>query len=103
MPHIVAYKVSPFTAFLARRFLKIQFVNLSNILIGREIVPELLQERCVPGNIASYIRHFILKDDDWYEKQTDGFAKVREILGQGEQTPSQNAADIVLELIKEKK
>ena len=57
----------------------------------------------MPGNIASYIRHFILKDDDWYEKQTDGFAKVREILGQGEQTPSQNAADIVLELIKEKK
>lgn len=103
VPHIVAYKVSPFTAFLARRFLKIQFVNLSNILIGREIVPELLQERCVPGNIASYIRHFILKDDDWYEKQTDGFAKVREILGQGKQTPSQNAADIVLELIKEKK
>ena len=99
IPHIIAYKVSPFTAFLARRFLKIQFVNLSNILIGREIVPELLQERCVAGNIASYINHFIARDDDWYEKQMDGFRKVREILGQGVQKPSENAADIVLKQI----
>lgn len=99
VPHIIAYKVSPLTALLVKRFLKIEFVNLSNILIGREIVPELLQERCVAGNIASYIQHFINQDDDWYEKQKEGFAKVREILGQGEQKPSENAADIILNLI----
>ena len=100
VPHIIAYKVSPLTALLVKRFLKIEFVNLSNILIGREIVPELLQERCVAGNIASYIQHFINQDDDWYEKQKKGFAKVREILGQGEQKPSENAADIILSLIR---
>lgn len=100
VPHIIAYKVSPLTALLVKRFLKIEFVNLSNILIGREIVPELLQERCVAGNIASYIQHFINQDDDWYEKQKEGFAKVREILGQGEQKPSENAADIILSLIR---
>lgn len=99
VPHIIAYKVSPLTALLVKRFLKIEFVNLSNILIGREIVPELLQERCVSGNIAAYIQHFINQDDDWYEKQKEGFAKVREILGQGEQKPSENAADIILNLI----
>ena len=100
VPHIIAYKVSPLTALLVKRFLKIEFVNLSNILIGREIVPELLQERCVSGNIAAYIQHFINQDDDWYEKQKEGFAKVREILGQGEQKPSENAADIILSLIR---
>ncbi len=99
VPHIVAYKVSPLTALMVRHFLKIEFVNLSNILTGREIVPELLQERCVSGNIAAYINHFIRRDDEWYEKQMDGFAKVRKILGQGEQTPSENAADIILKLI----
>ena len=31
IPHIVAYKVSPFSALLVRHFLHIQFVNLSNI------------------------------------------------------------------------
>lgn len=102
IPHIIAYKVSPFSAMLARRFLKIQFVNLSNILLGREIIPELLQERCVTGNIRNYVNR-LLAHDDLYEKQMDGFVKVRKILGQGEQTPSENACDIVLEIVKANK
>ena len=101
IPHIIAYKVSPFSAMLARKFLHIEFVNLSNILLGREIIPELLQERCVPGNIRSYITE-LLRHGDLYEKQMGGFAKVREILGQGVQTPSQNACDVILELAARK-
>lgn len=102
IPHIIAYKVSAFSAMLVRKFLHIQFVNLSNILLGREIVPELLQERCVKGNIRNYIQE-LLRHEDLYEKQISGFAKVREILGQGIQTPSQNACDIILKIIKESK
>lgn len=97
--HIVAYKVSPFSALLVRHFLHIQFVNLSNILLGREIIPELLQERCISGNILSYMKN-ILEHGDWYDKQKEGFKKVRAILGMGEQTPSENAADVILSLIK---
>lgn len=96
IPHIIAYKVAPLTAFLAKRFLHIQFVNLSNILLGREIIPELLQERCVKGNIRNYILE-LLRQEDLYNRQMEGFAKVRKILGQGEQKPSQNAADIIFE------
>lgn len=102
IPHIIAYKVSPFSAMLARKFLHIQFVNLSNILLGREIIPELLQERCVKGNIRSYIQD-LLRHEDLYERQMAGFAKVREILGQGVQMPSQNACDIILNIINESK
>lgn len=102
IPHIIAYKVSRFSAMLVRKFLHIQFVNLSNILLGREIIPELLQERCVKGNIRSYILE-LLRHEDLYEKQMIGFAKVREILGQGVQTPSQKACDIILKIIKETK
>ena len=99
IPHIVAYKVSPFSALLVRHFLHIQFVNLSNILLGREIIPELLQERCISGNILSYMKN-ILEHGDWYDRQKEGFRKVRAILGMGEQTPSENAADVILSLIK---
>lgn len=101
VPHIVAYKVSAFSAFLLRRFLKIQFVNLSNILLGREIVPELLQERCVSGNIKTYIDQ-ILRQGDLLERQNEGFKKVREVLGFGEQAPSETAAQIVLNIVAEK-
>ena len=103
VPHIICYKVSPLTALLAKHFLKIQFVNLPNILLGREIVPELLQERCIPANIAGYTKHFINRDNDLYDKQQEGFAKVKTILGAGEQTPSENAAQIIIDLITENK
>ena len=97
VPHVIAYKVSPFTAFLARRFLKIQFVNLSNILLGREVVPELLQENCTEEKILYYVEE-LLKKGDLYERQMEGFEKVKEILGLGESTPSDNACDVLLQL-----
>jgi len=100
VPHIVGYKVSPLTAILVRKFMHIQFVNLSNILLGREVVPELLQEQCVSGNICRFIKQFMAKDDI-YDRQMDGFQKVREILGLGEQTPSENACDAILKLINQ--
>ena len=97
VPHIIAYRVSPLTAFLVRRFIKIQFVNLSNILLGRKIVPELLQEDCNKENILRNVSE-LLKKGDLYEKQIEGFEKVREILGFGEQTPSANACDVLLKI-----
>lgn len=99
VPHIIAYKVSALTAILVRRFMHIQFVNLSNILLGREVVPELLQEQCVSGNICRYLKQFLAKEDI-YDRQMEGFQKVREILGLGEQTPSENACDVLLKLIE---
>ena len=70
-------------------------------MLGREIVPELLQERCIAANIAGYIEHFIKKDNDLYERQQEGFAKVKKIIGAGEQTPSENAAQIIIDLVAE--
>ena len=66
-------------------------------------MPELLQERCIPANIAGYTKHFINRDNDLYDKQQEGFAKVKKILGAGEQTPSENAAQIIIDLITENK
>ena len=95
VPHIIAYKVAPFTAWLARHLLHIQFVNLSNILLGREVVPELLQEGCEANNIEHHISG-LLQKDIVYEKQQSGFDKVCKILGMGKQTPSENACEIIL-------
>ena len=97
VPHIIAYRVAPLTAFLARRLLKIEFVNLSNILLGREVVPELLQENCNKDKILYYLGELI-KKGDLYQKQMDGFKKVKEILGLNEQTPSANACDVLLSI-----
>ena len=98
VPHIIAYKVASFTAWLAKHFLHIQFVNLSNILLGREVVPELLQDNCNVQNIIYYVEE-LLKKGALYERQMEGFTKVKEILGLGEQTPSANACDVILSIV----
>ncbi len=102
IPHIIAYKVSKMTAFIVSHIMKIQFVNLSNIMLGREVVPELLQQQCVAGNIARYIEE-LLAQKELYHRQMDGFAKVKDILSNGAQTPSDNAADFVLDLVERNK
>ena len=102
IPHIVAYKVSKLTAFILRHIMKIQFVNLSNIMLGREIIPELLQESCVSGNICRNILE-LLEKGDLYHRQMEGFDKVKQTLSCGNQTPSENAADIILGMIKKSK
>ena len=99
VPHIIAYRVAPLTAWLAKHLLHIQFVNLSNILLGREIVPELLQERCDSVNIENHILSLI-KKGALYEKQQSGFKKVCHILGMGERTPSENACEVILKQIE---
>lgn len=101
IPHIIAYKVSKLTAWIVAKIMKIQFVNLTNIMLGRLVVPELLQEQCVSGNITNKILE-LLTHGDLYEREQEGFRKVKETLSAGEQTPSENAADFVLELISRK-
>jgi lipid-A-disaccharide synthase len=47
-PMTVVYKVSSFSAFLAKRFLTISYVSLVNILAKKGLVTELLQENATP-------------------------------------------------------
>ena len=50
----------------------------------------------------NYIQE-ILRKGDLYEKQMSGFAKVREILGQGVQMPSQNVCDVIIDIVNKSK
>jgi len=51
-PMVVSYKVNAITAFLLRRMLKQPFISLPNLLAGRELVPEVLQEAATPMRLA---------------------------------------------------
>ncbi len=51
VPHLIAYKVSKLSGWLARKLLKIKYVNLINLQMDKEIIPELLQEDCTVEKI----------------------------------------------------
>lgn len=80
VPCVAAYRVSRPTAWLARRLLRTPHVTLPNILLGRRLVPECLQEAARPDVLAAEVLS-LLAEPGRREAQRAGFAEVREALG----------------------
>ena len=53
LPSVIVYRTSALNAFIARRVIKIPNIGLPNIVAGRQILPELLQEDFTPANVAN--------------------------------------------------
>jgi len=52
-PMVVGYRMKPFTFWLAKRLVKTEYGSLPNLLAGRELVKELLQDECQPERLAA--------------------------------------------------
>ena len=52
LPQIVVYKVHPLTYAVGRRVVKVRHLSIVNIMAGREIVPEFIQEKLQPAAVA---------------------------------------------------
>jgi lipid-A-disaccharide synthase len=52
-PMVVSYRLGPVTYWIVRRMLRTPFVALPNILAGRRLVPELLQDAATPAALAA--------------------------------------------------
>lgn len=101
LPAVIAYRVNPLTGFLAERLVKVPYVNLVNLLLDREAVPELLLERCTPEALESAIAR-LLADDAARASQIAAYAEALALLGKDGAPPSLRAADVVLEVIAER-
>ncbi len=95
-PVIVVYKVSRVNTFLGKLVIRVPFVSLVNLIAGREIVPELLQEKCNEKEITLVAENF-LKDDERLVEIKKGLKEVRKRLGKG--GASKRAAKLALSLI----
>ena len=51
-PHVIFYRLSSLTYRIVRRRLLLPYVGLPNVLAGRFVVPEFLQENATPRNLA---------------------------------------------------
>jgi len=54
-PMVVGYRMKPATFWLAKRLVKTPYVSLPNLLAGRELVKELLQDECQPEALAAVL------------------------------------------------
>ena len=103
VPHLVAYKVPTVTAMLARLLTNIKYVNLTNILLNKLIVPELLQEDCNTENLVATAENLLDTNSQLFQNEKKGFNELKEALGFGKIRPSEKAAEIILQTIQGKK
>ncbi|MNS30413.1 Lipid-A-disaccharide synthase [compost metagenome] len=81
VPCIAAYQVSWLTAFLAKRLLKVRHVTLPNIVAGKEVIPEFLQERANADELGQAVLR-LLGDTGARAAMKRDMAGVRDLLGQ---------------------
>ena len=73
-PHALVYRTSALTYFLAKQFVKVKFIGLPNLLLGREVVPELIQDALKPSSLLE------LSNLDRATQQR-AFEELRSVLG----------------------
>lgn len=76
VPHLITYRMNPLSWQLARRMVHVRYAHLVNILQGKMIVPEFLQQECRPDMLAAAMVE-LLKDNAQQEKQRNAFTLVR--------------------------
>ena len=99
VPMAVTYRVNPISAAIGRRLIKVPHVAMINLLAGRALVPELLQEECRPNRLAQTILG-LLRDPAGAAQQRAGFAAALASLQAPEGSPSEAAAKAILSELK---
>ena len=97
VPHLIAYRLSRGTVAVVRLLhgVRQKFANLVNILLEREAIPELLQERCRGDLVADEVLR-LLDTEEARDAQVEAMAKALTMLRPPSGDPSRTAAGVVL-------
>ena len=95
-PMAILYKVAPLSYAIGRRLIKIPFAGLPNIIAGREIVREFIQDDAQPEALSAEILR-LLDDTVYVQRVRDDLRFVQDRLGQP--GCSTRVADMIADMI----
>lgn len=95
-PMVVVYRVAPLTAVVLRRMLRTPFIGMVNLIAGKSVAPELLQDNFTPATVEREVRR-LLKCSSARDEAKAGLAEVRAKLGSGGAV--ERAADIFARML----
>lgn len=94
-PMVVVYRTGWASYLLGKRFVKVPFYSMVNLIAERELVAELMQDAMTPDNIIEHLMPLLAQAGDIVR---DGLVDVRNRLGGG--GASKRAADAVVSHFK---
>ena len=98
-PMVIMYRLSPLTYALARMLVRVPFIGMPNLILGKAAVPELIQADVTPERIAEEARR-ILDDPARAAAIRGDLARVRALLG--EPGAARRAAQIAVRMMSER-
>lgn len=96
LPMVIVYKTSGLTYFIGKKLIKVKNVGMANIILGEEVVPELIQRNASSKIIYEKCKE-ILTDKVRYSSIKEKLGAVKEKLGKS--GASKKAAQIINNLI----
>ena len=97
-PMVITYKISPLTAAVGKRLIRVRHIGLVNIIAGKTVVPELVQDDATAEKLAAAVKA-ILSDGQRSDAIRGELAGIRQKLG--EPGASRRAAELALGLMGE--
>ncbi len=99
VPHVVTYRFNPITYWIATTFFKktlakIPFMSMPNMMLGKEVFPELLQNNVTVNSCVKKAKHIYLNNQKEIKKECD---KLWDDLNQG--VVAEQAATTILSII----
>lgn len=95
-PMVIIYKMSPLTYLVGRKLVKVDHIGMANIIAGKKVVPELIQDEATAERIAFEAAR-MLKDSLYYQSICEELKLTRGKLG--EPGASKRAAQIALKML----
>ncbi|WP_299447148.1 lipid-A-disaccharide synthase [uncultured Phascolarctobacterium sp.] len=99
LPSVIVYRTSALNAFIARRVINIPNIGLPNIVAGRQILPELLQEDFTPEKLAATAAELLLPESR--QRLNDDLSYMKQRLG--EPGAVGRVAQLILKMAEEKR
>jgi len=105
VPSVAAYRIPALEGLLLRLMVRVHpvirahSVILANLVLGEFAIPEFLQGRCTPENLAPALAD-VLGDTPGRQRQIDAFKRLEAVLGADGIDPSKRAAQAVLDLLE---
>lgn len=82
VPQVVVYRSngSKLAYNIMRKLIKVDYISLPNLIVDRQVIPELILHNCTPDTIAEALTP-LLTDTGGRQAQLDGYAEMRQQLG----------------------
>jgi lipid-A-disaccharide synthase len=94
-PMVVIYKVFPLTYFIAKIVLDVDYITITNLILKREAVPELIQGKATPGEIIKEIG-LLLSGGARKDRMVENLRTVKSLYG--DKSPSSRVAEMAGEM-----